>query len=82
MNTTNTKTANDNLTARISVYLPCDCDVCKSPRSRWFHCPTATSRFVTEYDCEGIDGSGQPTRESVAYVRAEHPACDLVYIGA
>lgn len=68
-------------TGRIDVYEPCSCEVCADPRSRWFACKRVGERFVCEYECDGVDGTQQPTRESIAYVSAQHPGAVLVYIG-
>jgi hypothetical protein len=66
--------------ARVDVFEPCACVVCQNPRSRWFQCPTVSKRRVEAYDAPACDGI--PLRSAIAEIRAMHPGCDLVYIGA
>lgn len=72
------------LTASVKVYQACRCPTCENPKSRWFMCPTIGQRFVMSYECSPADPDdpGIPHPKMVAGIKADHPGCDLVYLGA
>jgi hypothetical protein len=64
--------------AEVTVYQPCDCAVCRNPRSRWFMCPSISKRWVETYDAPACDA--RPLKAAIEEIRALHPGCDLVYL--
>jgi len=64
--------------AKITVRKPCTCGAL-----RWFLCvyDCPGREVVAVYDCEGYEEAPQaPTPASVAWVRAQHPTEDLIYL--
>lgn len=75
--------ASDAPRAKVRVYKPCDCDVCRDPRRHWSSCPTIGARYVTTYACapKWADGDpAEPHPDHVAWIRAQHPTADLIYL--
>jgi hypothetical protein len=69
--------------AEIKVLEPCECEACRDPRKRWFHCRGAQTgeRLIAEYEGPGIEGGPFPTREFIRWVEREHPGKVYVYFG-
>lgn len=66
--------------AKISVYEPCACETCASPRSRWFQCRRIGERLIAAYDVHGYDYTTAPHPNAVAAVEAAFPGKVLVYV--
>lgn len=69
----------------VTVYAPCDCDVCRDPLRHWSSCPTVRARYVKTYACAPLwddEPTGPPHPDHVAWIRARYPDADLVYLDA
>ncbi len=67
--------------ATVTVYAPCDCDVCRRG-GLWFQCRKPI--ILAKYDCEDAEGEygrGVPSGRALAEITKRHPGADLRYFG-
>lgn len=73
--------SDDQLTATIRVFEPCDCRACAADKP-WFSCEQIDERHIITFRCSPIDLDDPtvPHPSVVADVRAEYPHATLVYL--